>query len=254
MKHLKLFIIFSLMFLLTCGCGKEASEEDDAYLALNDLLTTQRSTDDSTTAESTEDSDTKASDETDSESPDEQTNASSDEAEKEQTDEAGTQQPAKDTQTVTEEIQPYTSASSETTASEKESASTAVQPETVIVYRYIEVERTQVTHFVSDTYQTGVNTVVFSPHEIYYSNGTLHATMYIYNGHATPVSGIRNVYLSFDNGTTAIASADFDNLSGCSIAPGCYVLWDFTFPSDTVYLTNADLKSINTTYRSVYNY
>lgn len=135
-----------------------------------------------------------------------------------------------------------------------ETTSQTMQPSTVIVYQYVEPPSYAYTsHFFSNTYHTG-NNLVFSPREIYFADGSLHAIMYIYNGHPTWATNIHDVYLSFDNGQTAIATATFGSLNDLNIAPYCYVLWEFTIPSNGVFLYNTNLNNINTTYRSSYTY
>ncbi len=245
------FVLCLLLIFLLCGCSKNTdTEPTDDYLSLNDLLTTERSTENSTRESQTKEAVTEA---TTKEAVTEATAASEESTEDSDSD-------AK--KTYVESIPSRTTASSEDSATEAKSddsrdnptSAAATESEKVIIYQYIEVPVVPNDYFFCDTWHHQDNTLVFSPRELYYSNGTLHATMYLYNGHNTTATNIHDIYLSFDNGTTAIAAANFDVLNGCSIAPGCYVLWDFTFPPNAVYLKNTDLRSINTTYESTYNY
>lgn len=241
------FVLCLLTIFLLCGCSKSAdTDSTSGYLSLNDLLTTERSSENSTR-------ETPTKEDTPKETVSETTAA----------DEESTEASDSDTQnTYVENIPSRTTASKEDNDTETESddsrdnptSAAATESEKVIIYQYIEVPVMPNDYFFCDTWHHQDNTLVFSPRELYYSNGALHATMYIYNGHNTTATNIHDIYLSFDNGTTAIAAANFDVLNGCSIAPGCYVLWDFTFPPDAVYLKNTDLRSINTTYESTYNY
>lgn len=243
----KIFIISTLFILVLAGCTKKETD-DDGYKSLNDLLATERSVDnDKSTEETGKNIETDAISETFSDNPTENDTIS----QILPSEDAGTADSHKDEessekQTETEIIQLMT---------EERTDSESPEAETVIVYKYVEVPAavSAVTHFYSDSYNTASNSLVFSPHEIYYNNGNLYATMYVYNGHETTAGNIKNVTLTFSNGDT-IASAVFGNLDGCTIAPHSYVLWDFIFPSDGTFIKNADMNSINTTYKCNYSY
>lgn len=243
---MKYRLVFCLLIIfLICGCSKDEEKEGDDYLSLSELLATQRSTENGTKAEPV-------------------TMESS--AREEVTMESSTREEVTMESSTREEVTMESSAQEEVTmesSDDKKPETTTVlhnvptaapEPEKVVVYQYVEVPVTPRDYFFCDTWVHHENTLVFSPREIYYSNGSLHATMYVYNGHDTTATNIHDIYLSFDNGTTSIATANFDILNGCSIDPGCYVLWDFTFPPEAVHLKNTDLCSINTTYKSTYNY
>lgn len=244
---MKYRLVFCLLIIfLICGCSKKDENEADGYLSLSELLATERSTENGTKAEP----------------------ATRESSAREEVTTAATEAETSDSRTYVETVPSRTVAATDeevtiSSSDDKKPENTTVpdntptatpEPEKVIVYQYVEVPVTPKDYFFCDTWTHHENTLVFSPREIYYSNGSLHATMYVYNGHNTTATNIHDVYLSFDNGTTAIAAANFDILKGCSIAPGCYVLWDFIFPPEAVYLKNTDLCSINTTYESTYNY
>lgn len=239
MRFRFLFCMIIVCFL--CGCSKK--EQQDEYLSLNELLATERSVE-NITKEVQQTSET-VTDSTKEES-------TKEEATKE---EDITKDSKESTSSETSDDNLYIESvplHSSTIESTKEPV---VKPtQSAVSATPVRVETIPSDYFYSDSYQTSVNTLVFSPHELYYENGKLHATMYVYNGHNTPATNIHNIYLSFDNGHTAIAEANFGTMEGCSIAPNCYVLWNFTFPNDGVYLNNSNLLNINTTYETTYNY
>lgn len=236
----RLLFCFLVIFLM-CGCSNET---DGGYRSLSDLMTTERSTENDTEAETvTEDEST------------EETSANEEDTSGADTDTAKTYVDVVPSRPQSADEEDTSSAEDDSDSENTtDSAVPAKEPEKIIIYQYVEVPVLPNDYFFSEDFSHRDNTLVFSPREIFYSNGKLYATMYVYNGHDTTATDIRDIYLSFDNGTTAIAAANFDFLSGCSIAPDCYVLWEFIFPAEAVFLNNTNLHNINTTYKSTYTY
>lgn len=251
MGYKKIIIISALFVFILAGCGKNETE-DDGYKSLSDLLATERSVEnDESMAETSKNTEADTisgtmADNTKENVTEKASTSPNGTLTENETNESHNDETSYDKQTA-DEIVPL--------PAEADANSEQSEPETIIVYKYVEVPATaaSVTHFYSDSYNTASNSLVFSPREIYYNNGVLYATMYVYNGHATTADNIKNVTLTFSNGDT-IASAVFDALDGCTIAPHSYVLWNFTFPSDGIFIKNAEMSSINTTYKCNYSY
>lgn len=239
-KNILFCTLWILAALTISGCTQKAPTlDDDGYRALIDLLTTERSPENET--QKSTDTDTEAATKEPKQTQAETTEPTSDETTEPASEEAS--EPLTEAPSSKNSVEPITQPATESVTTVTVAPP---QPAAPFVYRP--------DYFYSSTYYTTADSLVFSPQEIYFEGESLHAIMYIYNGHATTAANIHDVYLSFDNGITAIAAASFDSLSGCAIAPHCYVLWEFIFPAEGVFLRNTNLGSVNTTYRSSYTY
>lgn len=90
-----------------------------------------------------------------------------------------------------------------------------------------------------------LNNVSIKPRHVKYgSDGSLIAECFVLNGKNQTVYNINVAGLQFaDANGKLIADAQFGYLQNVSIAPGCYIVWTFTFPPSLVANKNANLTS-----------
>jgi len=86
-----------------------------------------------------------------------------------------------------------------------------------------------------------VNSIYFTPHEIWYENGSLYAVMFVTNGYDNTQFDIRDVYIQLSNSQGIIAKGDFGMLQGLTLVPGQTGFWTFIFSDGALKEIDADL-------------